>query len=199
MAPNVGTKIRELRDALRETQDEFADRFGVQQATVSRWEQGRPVQRKYREAMAQLAGLTVPEFFHSKERPRLIPIVGTLAAGTRLTLADWPDPQGTVEHVKLNLSDGEHVGVRVEDDSLAPAYRRGDIVIGRKLIKTRIPDAIGRDCIVKLIDGGAFLKVLKKGGQRGLYTLRSFSPAEDDIEDVELEWPAPIVVINRAH
>ena len=170
----------------------------MQQATVSRWEKGRPVQRKFQEAVAQLAGLTVPEFFHSATRPRLIPVIGRLSAGSRLALTDWPDPTSPVEHIKLNVGDADQIGVRVDDDSLAPVYRKGDMVVGRKLPKTRIPDAIGRDCVVKTIDGAGYIRILKKGSRRGLYTLRAFRPEEDDIEEVDLEWAAPITFIKRA-
>ena len=197
MAHDVGTKIRELRELLGETQTEFGFRFGVEQATVSRWEAGKPVQRKYREAIATVAGLTVPEFFHSAEKPRLIRIVGQLAAGARLTLTDQPDPGGAVEHTKLSLGDGDQVAIRIEDDALAPAYRKGDVVICRKLAKARIPDAIGRDCVVKTADGRGFIKVLKKGSRRGIYTLRPFNASDEDIEDVELDWAAPIIWIRR--
>jgi DNA-binding transcriptional regulator YiaG len=33
--------IREARERLNETQEMFADRIGIDQATVSRWESGR--------------------------------------------------------------------------------------------------------------------------------------------------------------
>lgn len=42
MAMRIGSEaIRKARDALNETQGEFAVRIGINQATVSRWENGR--------------------------------------------------------------------------------------------------------------------------------------------------------------
>lgn len=61
----VGKKIKSLRKALGDNQAEFGERFGVEQATVSRWEKGEPVQRKHQEptlpaSSARTASLRLP-------------------------------------------------------------------------------------------------------------------------------------------
>ena len=65
LAKVIGEKIRQLRDRFRETQAVFGERFGVEQASVSRWEKGA----KHEKHLAELANMTVPEFFHSDEPP----------------------------------------------------------------------------------------------------------------------------------
>jgi DNA-binding transcriptional regulator YiaG len=46
--------IKELRRQLGLTQTEFAERVGVNQATVSRWEQGFPISRMARKSLERL-------------------------------------------------------------------------------------------------------------------------------------------------
>src|SRR5262245_34764370 len=65
MNAEIGLKIKSLRLALNESQAVFGDRFGVEQATVSRWEKGLPVGRPFEDMIAGLAGMSVAEFFHS--------------------------------------------------------------------------------------------------------------------------------------
>ena len=41
LAPIAPEAIRKARNALNETQSQFASRIGINQATISRWERGR--------------------------------------------------------------------------------------------------------------------------------------------------------------
>lgn len=43
--PITGPDLRAARERLKESQAAFAERFGVDQATVSRWEAGGPPSR----------------------------------------------------------------------------------------------------------------------------------------------------------
>lgn len=65
-----GMKIRRLReDVLRESQDVFADRFGVSQVTVGRWEQGSPPDRPHDHTLARLLDESIEEFLYGKPPP----------------------------------------------------------------------------------------------------------------------------------
>lgn len=131
MSSTTGDKIKSLRTALGESQAVFGERFGVEQATISRWEKGEPVQRKYMAAVADLAGMTVAEFFHSREAPRLVPVVGHVRSGGMLKFLN-PAPGADVEHIRLEHGGADQVAVRIMDDSMSPVYRAGDVVIGQK-------------------------------------------------------------------
>lgn len=116
----VGKKIRSLRKALGESQAEFGARFDVEQASVSRWEKGVSVQRKYQEPLAELAGMTVAEFFHTTSEPRLIPIVGYVSGGESFTPTDDHEPGAGIDHVMLSFEQDQQVAVRVRGDSMRP-------------------------------------------------------------------------------
>jgi phage repressor protein C with HTH and peptisase S24 domain len=199
MWTDVGRKIRALRNALRESQAEFGDRFGVEQATVSRWEKGlSPVQRKHQSAIAELAGMTVAEFFHSREAPRLIPIVGYVSGGESFTPTEDHEPGQGIDHITLSLGEEDQVAVRVRGDSMSPVYRDGDTLIGRRIGRRDLTRALGKDCIIKTAAGEGYVKRVLPGSKRHVFRLRSYNPLYDDIEDVALEWAAPIIWINRA-
>jgi len=191
----VGKKIRRLRESLDESQAEFGDRFGVEQGTVSRWEVGKPVQRKHHEAIAELAGMPVAEFFFTKAEPRLIPIVGYVSGGDSFIPVD-DNPAGVgIDRILLNVGSEDQVAVRVRGDSMSPAYRDGDDIIGRRLPRQNIASAIGKDCIIKTTDGEGYVKILHKG-KRGRYRLVSYNLRYEPIE-VAIEWVAPVVWVRR--
>lgn len=194
----VGQKIRDLRNnALRESQELFGERFGVQQATVSRWESGSPVERKHQQPLAELAGLTVAEFFYSDESPRAVPIVGYVSAGDKFIPIEDGDPRASGEFVTISFNDQEKIAVIVRGDSMTPVYRSGDVIVGMLSSRSSFSSAIGRDCIVKTTSGEGFVKRVLKGRLPNTVRLRSYNPAYDDIEDVEVEWIAPIRLIER--
>lgn len=193
----IGKKIAALRRAFGETQAVFGERLGVEQATVSRWEQGEPPQRRYEKPIAELANMSVAEFFHSDQQPRLIPKVGKVSGGS--VEMNAPQSGGAVSHVTISLGENGQISLVVVGNTLAAAgYRNGDTLIANKLPKAKMAKAIGRDCIVVTATGEALIKNVRKGTSKGLYTLRDLRPHEDDMEDVDLQWAAPIVWIGRA-
>jgi phage repressor protein C with HTH and peptisase S24 domain len=80
---------------------------------------------------------------------------------------------------------------------MEPVYRDGDVVIAKRLKKAKLSEAVGRDCIVKTMTGHGYVRTLKKGSKRGVFRLRAVK-AENDLDDVEIEWAAPIIWIGRA-
>jgi transcriptional regulator with XRE-family HTH domain len=198
MSRIVGNKVRQLRLALGESQSEFAERFRVEQATVSRWESGAPVKRVLQESIAALAGMSVSEFFHSNEAPRLIPIVGEISAGEEFVPTDYSPPGTHPDHVRLSLGEERQIALRVRGDSMAPAYRDGDVIIGVQLRGSAMQNAIGRDCLVKTAAGAGYLKVVRPGSKKGVFRLRSYNPLYADIDDVALEWAAPVLWVRRS-
>lgn len=197
MSREIGRKIRELRLRFGESQAEFGHRLSVEQATVSRWEKGEMPARRYEAPIAGLAGMSVTEFFHTDEGPRLIRVVGELATGG-VTLKDEAAPGAPINHISLNLGENDQIALPVRGHQWEPVYRDGDTIIANCLRKSKIKQAIGKDCIVKTADGKAYIKIVRRGSKKGFYTLRDIRPRVDDMENVELEWAAPILWIGRA-
>ncbi len=194
--PAIAKKIIALRQALGENQELFGERFKVSQNSVSRWEFDGVVARKYQEAMAALAHMTVAEFFHSDEGPRIVPVLG-IASDEHV--AKMPRAEGKpIKHVKLQIGGENQVSIKVEGRSLNTAgYRDGDVVVGVKLEGDDLIRALNRDCIVQTAAGEMYVKVLCQGTKPGRYTLRSYIPGAPDVENVCIEWAAPVRWIGR--
>lgn len=195
---SIGEKIRRLRQALGETQASFAFRLGVEQPTVSRWEKGGVVDMKHQAQIAKLAGMSTAEFFQTKSEPRLVPIVGYVSGGESFVPSGDIEQAAEIEHVMLAIPAEDQIAVRVRGDSMRPVYRNGDVIIGSRRNRRNLAVIVGKDCIVKTADGEGYVKVVHRGTMPGRFTLRSYNPAYTDIENVELEWAAPITHIVRA-
>jgi phage repressor protein C with HTH and peptisase S24 domain len=107
-----------------------------------------------------------------------------------------PTKNGKRDDVLMHV-EGEPVGVLVSDDSMAPAYRRGDLLIGVRQAPSSSDNIIGVDCIVMTEDGQGLIKFLARGDARGRFNLRSYNPATGDLKNVRLSWIAPISWVKR--
>ena len=88
------------------------------------------------------------------------------------------------------------VAVLVDTMELEPTFRRGDVLCGRRMLGHNLDNVIGRDCIVVTKDGERHIRTLQRGSKPNRYTLRSLRRS-DDIQDVRVEWVAPITMILR--
>ncbi|WP_174436431.1 helix-turn-helix transcriptional regulator [Azospirillum brasilense] len=61
---DTAQKIRDLRKQLSLTQAELAERLGVAQSTVARWERGSEISQENLLPLAKLAGQTVDQFLN---------------------------------------------------------------------------------------------------------------------------------------
>ena len=78
--------------------------------------------------------------------------------------------------------------VEVRGDSMLPLYKSGAILYYSKQLPPE--EMIGEQCVVRLEDDRVLVKTLRRGSERGLYTLLSLNAP--DIEDVGVVWAAPI-------
>lgn len=194
----IGKKIRQLREAIGDSQSAFADRLGVEQGSVSRWENGGNVKQQHQSAIAELANMSVAEFFHSDAVPRMVPIVGYVSGGESFVPSGDLEEAAEIEHIMLSIPEGEQIAVRVRGDSMRPVYRNGDVIVGSRRDRRNLAAIVGHDCIIKTASGEGYVKVVHRGTAKGRFTLRSYNPAYTDIENVELEWAAPITHIVRS-
>lgn len=112
--------------------------------------------------------------------------------------APFEDAPADGADVEFRIDGGEAIALEVRGDSMLPAYRDRDVLIGAKSIGRNVDNLIGLDCIVMTEDGRRYVKVLQRGMVRGTFSLRSLTPGKPDVENVKLVWAAPIAWIRRA-
>ncbi len=71
---------------------------------------------------------------------------------------------------------------------MLPLYEDGTLLYYSKVLSPE--SMINKRCVAKLADERILVKTLRRGSERGLWTLVSLNAP--DIEDVVVEWAAPI-------
>lgn len=137
MGQIVARKIRQLRISLGLNQSEFAERLGVTQATVSRWEKGAMPEGDKLAKLAEMAGENVRAFIDEPSSTVTTPahlerfwVRGAVAAGVwatayELPQTEWVEYSGGA-HVKV--PQGQRFGLRCRGDSMNQVYPDGTIV-----------------------------------------------------------------------
>lgn len=116
---------------------------------------------------------------------RTVPLSGYVGAGQEVYQFD-EGGSGEVEAPPGARPETQAVEVRGE--SMLPLYEAGAILYYSRQLP---PDTmIGRRCVVRLEDERVLVKTLRRGSEHGLYSLLSLNAP--DIEDVGVQWAAPI-------
>ena len=63
--------------------------------------------------------------------------------------------------------------IEITDDGLSPDYQIGDFVAGEKRFNGDIESTVDQVCIIETTDGRKFVRYVKQGQTKGLYTLIS--------------------------
>jgi transcriptional regulator with XRE-family HTH domain len=195
---SVGQRIREARTGRGWSQAKLAEAIGKTQTAVTWWENGG--REPSRADVAHIAcaleidvgALELGEQA-SGSGPRGYPHIGKVGAGGS---GDYQDDYalgealGYIEPLPGMPVDQEIIVLDVDGDSMVPAVFDGDLAFFGPIRKD-VEALLNKRVMARLADGRKFFKILKRGTQSGLYTLRSLNPATPDIEDVRIDWVLP--------
>ncbi len=165
---SLGRRLRALRLAKGLRQAELARLVGRHQTVIGPYE--RDEYAPPPDIVERLARAldTSPEYLLFGRHPRrsLIPLVGRIGPGG---LAE-PAELGT-----LALKDDRLLGWRVEDDTMLPAYRPGQVALVLAAAEVRLEALAGRDVLVELADGRRLLRRLLPGARPELFDLAAWN------------------------
>lgn len=195
--------LSQRRKELNMTMKQVADKVGVSEGTISRWESGKIADMRRDKIMAYAQALNISpaiimgwdnvdssstsESIHTGKR---IPVLGSVAAGIPIDaiedVLDWEDISEDMAKT------GEFFGLRIKGDSMQPRIVEGDIVIVRQQ-----PDADSGDVVIVQVNGDkATCKRLAKYSS-GI-SLISFNPAYEPMnytnEQIER---LPVTIIGK--
>jgi transcriptional regulator with XRE-family HTH domain len=131
----LANKIRNLRRSLGLNQTALAERLGVTQASVSRWEKGSVPDGPRLSQLADLAGVSVREFISSAEsgaEPLLgrYFVRGEVAAGVWTVAYEWPEndwlPYSGGSHIEA--PQGKRFGLVAKGESMNLIYPEGTVL-----------------------------------------------------------------------
>lgn len=195
--------LSQRRKELNLTMKQVADKVGVSEGTISRWESGKIADMRRDKIMAYAQALNISpaiimgwdnvdsfstnESIHAGKR---IPVLGSVAAGIPIDaiedVLDWEDISEDMAKT------GEFFGLRIKGDSMQPRIVEGDVVIVRQQ-----PDADSGDVVIVQVNGDkATCKRLAKYSS-GI-SLISFNPAYEPMnytnEQIER---LPVTIIGK--
>ncbi|MFQ5776021.1 MAG: XRE family transcriptional regulator [Kiloniellaceae bacterium] len=205
-AEGMAARIRGLRTSLGLSQAAFAELVGVDQSNVSRWEHGATPDDAHIVRLAGLAGVHPAAFRYGElpepgarrgaARPAKVPVVGDVGAGQEVFPHDDHALGGGLDEVDApeGVGDQPIVAVRIRGESMHP-MRDGWLLFYRR-DQQGVPDGcLNRLCIVKLADDGPMLaKEVRRGYRANHFVLSSWNAPP--LEDVRLEWAAPVLSIR---
>lgn len=133
---DLSRKITMLRRSRGQTQGDFARLFGVQQATVSRWEKGAMPDYQHLLKLAEIGGTSVEELLGGGAEPAMrlpgtpVTVIGSVAAGVWKEAWEWPEEDRFTFHGGLHVDvQGERrFGLKVEGDSMDLVYPHGTLL-----------------------------------------------------------------------
>ena len=200
---SLAARIRALRKAMGLSQAGFAERIGVDQSNVSRWENGAEPDDAHIRKLAELAAvhpaaLRYGGLAEPAPAPRFAtaPVVGYVGAGQEVFAHDDHALGGGLEEVEAPEGVGEDpvVAVRVRGESMHP-MRDGWLLFYRR-DQHGVPDAcLNRLCIVKLAeDGPIMVKEVRRGYRAHHFVLTSWNAPP--LEDVRVDWAARVLSIR---
>ena len=195
--------LSQRRKELNMTMKQVADKVGVSEGTISRWESGKIADMRRDKIMAYAQALNISpaiimgwdnvdssstsESIHAGKR---IPVLGSVAAGIPIDaiedVLDWEDISDDMAKT------GEFFGLRIKGDSMQPRIVEGDVVIVRQQ-----PDADSGDVVIVQVNGDkATCKRLAKYSS-GI-SLISFNPAYEPMNYTNQQIEQlPVTIIGK--
>lgn len=183
-------KLKYWRKMSRMTLQELEAKTGFDYTQISKWERGEQ-QPKTGQLEILARALRVSPRDLLNDRPP-VPVVGYIGAGHQVFgIDDHPPGEGLYKVAcPEGLDPTTAVGLEVRGSSMLP-IQDGWVIFYDRHAATPA-DVLGRLCAVKTADGAYFVKIVYRAPQLGRFNLLSTNAAP--IENVELEWAAPIDV-----
>lgn len=199
----VQNRIREHRKRARAgrpkgyTLEDVAEALRTTPSQISKLERGElPLNDRWMDGLARFFDVQVPELFvGDHESGETAPLVGYVGAGEMY----YPDPMAGpwvgFDEVEAPPGSEDTFAVRVRGNSMAPVYREGDLLFFVKKDGVEISRCVGRDCIVQIRSGPAYIKRLERtpGGKLRLVSYGDLAP----IEEPDIEWCVPVKWVMR--
>lgn len=195
----IGRRLREARIAAGfEEIGEAAKKLGLPYSTYAGHENGNRGVVRASQRYASVFGVSLDWLLagrgrgpgllnpatHPFDHQEQVPLVGYIGAGQ----AVYPIDEGGYYVDAPPDATPSTVAAQVQGDSMLPAFEDGWLIYYSRHLPPE--EMVNRRCVVQVGDGRLLIKTLRRGSAPGYWTLASSNAA--DIEDVPVEWVAPI-------
>lgn len=195
-AKAVESPLMAARKAAKLSLEKLAKLAGTSRQQVQRLEKGeRGLSREWAMRLAPHVRKTPEVLMFGQGKAHAVGYVG---AGAEVYPVDDFQPGAGLEEVEVPPGVPlDAVLVIVRGDSMYPRYFDGEYLF---YVRDGLPvgDLLGRECVVHLIDGRTFVKVLRRGSTDRFFNLESWNSNTPTMEDQAVEWAAPVAArVNR--
>ncbi|MDP8995443.1 MAG: helix-turn-helix domain-containing protein [Pseudomonadota bacterium] len=190
----IGERLREARENVGLSQQEFAKLAGISQQSLSRLENNLDRTAKKLHKIAKAANVSVD--WLDPDMPlasgiKMVPKRGYVGAGAEAHFYDGGDDPN--EEVEAPIgSTNNTIAVEVRGNSLGPTFDKA-LIFYDEVFDPPTPALIKRLCVVGLANGQILVKQLLHGSQHGLYHL--MSNTEGVIENADVKWAAIVKAV----
>ena len=130
-----------------------------------------------------------------------IAVAGRVGAGAKVPLFDPYEKGDGFFRVACppQISPDGKVAVVVDGDSMAPMYQPGHILFfSRATHEGVMSEDIGRPCVVEDAEGNAWVKLVKRGSEPGLFNLISLNQSAESVWDAPIKWASKVLIALSA-
>jgi transcriptional regulator with XRE-family HTH domain len=195
-------RIRAIRERLGLTKTGLAERIGVSQPTVTRWESNQDVPaERHLQTLAAMIGISVPELrYGCAGLSEPVPVVGYVGPEAVVVPLRPERRESELEQVATlpGLDDRHVLALRVRGNDAAPILRDGWLVFYQRP-DGGIPDnCVGQICVIGLADGRLLLRELRlaEGGPSGVerrFDLHGWDGKSERLASQAVGWAARVV------
>ncbi len=196
-----GRRIRELRDALDLSREEFAKKHGIKTSTLHAWEIGRF------DGIPERSAKLVAQAFQNEGLNCKIEWIyyglGTHPLTNNNDVATLSQPYEIALQEELQLfiaHNRDTIDTTIKDCALIPFYYPGDHVAGVRYFDKALNKALNTSSIIQTLAGETLVRILQAGSKSGHYNLMSVNPEKGltlDVSDVKILYAAPILWLRR--
>jgi transcriptional regulator with XRE-family HTH domain len=184
---SLGARVKALRQARGLSQVDLARLIGRHQTAIGPYE--RDEYTPSRQIVMKLAEVleTSPEYLYFGRTPARLgmPLVGRIIAGGLLAAGRTrPEPL-------LELREEQLTAMTVEDDSMAPVLRPGQVALVASQPVRDPTHLLGRDVLAELRDGRSLLRRLLPGAEPNRFDLAAYNAST--LRDVAVAAVRPVL------
>ena len=188
-------RIKSAREDLKLTKRELANRIGVHESSINKYEKGLvDIPLSKISELSRVLNVTEAYLMGWEDEQKLqglkIPVLGTVAAGIPISAVE--DILDYEEVPQSWENQGEFFALKIKGDSMEPRMESGDVVIVKQQ-----PDANSGDTVIVLVNGDdATCKKLQKtdNGIMLVSTNPKYPPMFYSTEDIQTK---PVVILGK--
>lgn len=133
---------------------------------------------------------------YKTEPLKFIPVVGYVGAGEMVVPLTKGDTEQDLKQIEAPPGIEGDFAVEIRGQSMHPRFRDGDFLVCDRDLGSDLSNCIGKECCVRLVSGEVLIKLCERGNAPDTLTLVSINASAPIMQDVAVQWAAPILWIR---